>query len=79
MSAVKLSEFKEFPACDVLGYSLDFTTSGSTDIKSVGISNGLLVDNADAHVTLPLRSSPPLGEAAESSGTILMKTQENLK
>lgn len=29
------SDFKEFPACDVLGYGLDFTTASPTDIKSV--------------------------------------------
>ncbi|KAI6038043.1 hypothetical protein EDC04DRAFT_2896907 [Pisolithus marmoratus] len=35
MSVVRLSDFKEFPACDVLGYALDFTTASPTDIKSL--------------------------------------------
>lgn len=30
-----MSDFKEFPACDVLGYGLDFTTASPTDIKTV--------------------------------------------
>ncbi|KAI6038049.1 hypothetical protein EDC04DRAFT_2896912 [Pisolithus marmoratus] len=35
MAVVRLSDFKEFPACDVLGYSLDFTTASPTDIESL--------------------------------------------
>ncbi|KAI6039601.1 hypothetical protein EDC04DRAFT_1704437 [Pisolithus marmoratus] len=35
MAVIRLSDFTEFPACDVLGYSLDFTTASPTDIKAV--------------------------------------------
>ncbi|KAF7795731.1 hypothetical protein EIP86_006897 [Pleurotus ostreatoroseus] len=37
MSVLNVRDFKEFPACDVLGYSLDFTTASPLDIKSASI------------------------------------------
>ena len=46
MTVTRLADFKEFPACDVLGYSLDFTTASPMDIKSVGVLNFLKTRNS---------------------------------
>lgn len=49
MAVTRLSDFREFPACDVLGYSLDFTTASPTDIKAVGIQNFLAMNIHAGH------------------------------
>ena len=78
MSVIKVSDFKEFPACDVLGYSLDFTTASPLDIKTVGVQNSLVLKIHTDHGSYS-RSSRLSREVAELSSTKLMKTQENLK
>lgn len=78
MTVTRVADFKEFPACDVLGYSLDFTTASPLDIKSVGVQNCLVMWIHTDHGSSS-RSSRLSREAVELSSSNLMKTQENLK
>ncbi|KAG8215626.1 hypothetical protein J3R82DRAFT_7495 [Butyriboletus roseoflavus] len=68
MSVPKVSDFREFPAVDVLGYSLDFTTASLADIKTVG-AQSCLVMKIHADPGSSSRSSRPSREAAELSST----------
>ena len=80
MAVVDLSDFKEFPATDLLGFGLDFTTLTPMDIQSVGVLDYLVLKvHTDHGSSSDFRSSGPRKMPAELSGTIPTKTRENIK
>ena len=74
MTIIKISDLREFLACDLLGFSLTPTTASPPDAESVCAQIRL---DTDVDPVLPSdRLSPQLSEHGGLSSTIPMKTQK---